>query len=360
MLRRACRLSLEFATAKKRHEIDRLLEAYRGAVNVYIRSLWQVPGALDKETLARLPAEETRLQGLHKDQALRQALSIVSSTRESAKVCGAQAQCPRFTGMAVLCHGVTIEPGHGSFDLVIRLSTLQPRERIIIPTRKTCVLNKWLSMPGARIVQGCALSEETLVVWVEVAQSEARDSGDVIGIDVGIAKLIATSEGEAIGTDWRTISARVRRCRPGSKGKRRARITRDRYINRAVKQLPWHRLSAIGFEDLNGLKKGTSKTRGKSFRKAAAPWTYRRVRQRIECLAPENRVLPIAVDPRGTSRTCPACGKDDRRNRKGEVFRCVACDHIGDADFVGARNILTKTLAELGRVLSPGLKMSMN
>jgi len=179
MLRRACRLSLEFATAKKRHEIDRLLEAYRGAVNVYIRSLWQVPGALDKETLARLPAEETRLQGLHKDQALRQALSIVSSTRESAKVCGAQAQCPRFTGMAVLCHGVTIEPGHGSFDLVIRLSTLQPRERIIIPTRKTCVLNKWLSMPGARIVQGCALSEETLVVWVEVAQSEARDSGDV-------------------------------------------------------------------------------------------------------------------------------------------------------------------------------------
>src|SRR5215467_3420745 len=110
MLRRACRLSLEFATAKKRHEIDRLLEAYRGAVNVYIRSLWQVPGALDKETLARLPAEETRLQRLHKDQALRQSLSIVSSTRESAKVCGAQAQCPRFTGMAVLCHGVLRDP----------------------------------------------------------------------------------------------------------------------------------------------------------------------------------------------------------------------------------------------------------
>jgi hypothetical protein len=62
MLRRACRLSMEFATAKKRHEIGRLLEAYRGAVNFYVRSLWQHPGALDKRTLAPLPAERTRLQ----------------------------------------------------------------------------------------------------------------------------------------------------------------------------------------------------------------------------------------------------------------------------------------------------------
>jgi hypothetical protein len=111
------------------------------------------------------------------------------------------------------------------------------------------------------------------------------------------------------------------------------------------------------FEDLNGLKRGKSNRRGKIFRIAAAPWTYRRVRQRVECLALENRVLPVAVDPRGTSRTCPACGKDDRRNRKGEVFRCIACDHKGDADFIGARNVLTKTLAALGRVLSPGQKM---
>jgi len=358
MLRRACRLSTKFATAAKRHEIARLLEAYRGAVNFYVRSLWQDFGALDKETLARLPSERTRLQSMQKDQALRQARAMVSSTRRSAKALGAKPQRPRFTGMAVLCHGVTIEPGRGSFDLVVRLSTLRPRERITIPARKTRVLNKWLARPGARLVQGCALSENAIVVWVEFPKPQARESGDVIGVDVGISKLLATSEEQAIGEPWRSISARVRRRRPGSKRKRRARIARDHYINHAVKQLPWHRLFAIGFEDLNGLKRGKSPTRGKNFRKAAAPWTYRRVRQRIECLALENRVLPVAVDPRGTSRTCPACGEDDRRNRKAEVFRCIACDHKGDADFVGARNILTKTLAALGRVLSPGQKMS--
>jgi len=32
----ACRLSLDFATTKKRRKIDRLLEAYRGAVNVSV------------------------------------------------------------------------------------------------------------------------------------------------------------------------------------------------------------------------------------------------------------------------------------------------------------------------------------
>jgi hypothetical protein len=39
MLQRACRLSLEFATTKKRHEIGHLLEAYRGAVSFNVRSL---------------------------------------------------------------------------------------------------------------------------------------------------------------------------------------------------------------------------------------------------------------------------------------------------------------------------------
>jgi transposase len=51
----------------------------------------------------------------------------------------------------------------------------------------------------------------------------------------------------------------------------------------------------------------------------------------------------------------PACGEEDRRNRKGEMFRCIACDHTGDADFIGARNILTKTIAALGHVRFPEL-----
>jgi hypothetical protein len=48
----------------------------------------------------------------------------------------------------------------------------------------------------------------------------------------------------------------------------------------------------------------------------------------------------------------PACAEDDRRNRKEKVFRCIARDHKGAADFIDARNLLTTALAASGR--APG------
>jgi hypothetical protein len=38
------------------------------------------------------------------------------------------------------------------------------------------------------------------------------------------------------------------------------------------------------------------------------------------------------------------------------MFRCVAYDHTGDADFIGARNVSIKTRAALGHVQFPGHK----
>jgi putative transposase len=49
----------------------------------------------------------------------------------------------------------------------------------------------------------------------------------------------------------------------------------------------------------------------------------------------------IAVDPRNTSRTCPACGHTAKENRPTqEKFHCVACGHHAHADTVGATNVL--------------------
>ena len=92
MLRRACRLSMEFATPKKRRDMGRLLEAYRGAVNFYVRSLWQNPGALDKPTLARLPAERTRLQSMQPSPRARPAYPTIGS-RGRAHALSRAARC---------------------------------------------------------------------------------------------------------------------------------------------------------------------------------------------------------------------------------------------------------------------------
>ncbi|GAX58492.1 RNA-guided endonuclease InsQ/TnpB family protein [Streptomyces olivochromogenes] len=49
----------------------------------------------------------------------------------------------------------------------------------------------------------------------------------------------------------------------------------------------------------------------------------------------------IAVDPRNTSRTCPECGHVAAENRPTqERFHCVSCGHTAHADTVGAQNVL--------------------
>jgi hypothetical protein len=285
---------------------------------------------------------------------LKQALEIVIATKLSARRLKKYVSCPVFGGSATLdAKFVTIEEGKGSFDLIVRLSTLHQGHRITIPTRKTAVLNKWLAFPGAKIAQGCLLSENGIILWVEIPDREPKTEGRVLGLDLGVNKLISDSDGKHYGQEFKQIRDKIRRRRPGSQGKLRAIRERENFINRTVNQLPWSELRAVGFEDLTGLKTGKKRNRGKAFRKTLVPWTYRQVITRIEQKAQENRVRPEANDPANSSRICPVCGTVDKLNRKGEEFLCVACGHAGDADTIGAQNILARTLLTLGSVESP-------
>ncbi|MEK6653882.1 MAG: transposase, partial [Thermodesulfobacteriota bacterium] len=51
----------------------------------------------------------------------------------------------------------------------------------------------------------------------------------------------------------------------------------------------------------------------------------------------------LAVPPRNTSRTCPACGHVSAENRQTQArFACVECGYENNADLVGAINILER------------------
>lgn len=348
-MQRAIKVSLDFTTTKKRRQIRALLEAYRGAVNFYIRSLWVTRGKLNKETLARL--QNTRLSERYKSQALKQALETVVDTKKSAKELRVPASCPVFTGSAILdAKFINIQEGQKSFDLAIQLSTLNKGKRITLLTRKTIVFNKWMGEPLAKLIQGCALSENQLVLWIELPDLPCKTQGDVLGVDIGINKLLSDSEGNHYGMDFKFIRDKIRRKRSGSKEHKRSCKEREQFINKTVKLLPFNKLRAIGVEELKDLKKGKKKNRGKSFRKAMVPWTYRHCLNRIKSLAQENRVRLVSVDPANTSRTCPKCGMVSKENRKGEVFQCITCNHTGDSDHVGSLNILARTLETLRSV----------
>lgn len=354
-MRRAVKVTLKFATAKKRRAIDALLSRYRSAVNFYIRSLWNERGKLDAPTLARL--QSTELSARYKSQALKQALEIVVSTRKAAKAIGKPATCPVFSGSATLdAKFVSIEDGRGSFDLIVKVSSLVPGKRITIPTKHTAVTRKWLAR--GQFIQGCSIREDSLTLWIEVPDEPPKE-GRTLGVDIGINKLLSDSDGNHYGIEFKAISAKIRRSKPKSKARYRHYAERTNFINRVVNLLPWTFLSVIGVEALCDMKRGKQPKRGKQFRKALAPWTYRRVLDRIGHKAQENRVLMVAVPPAYTSQTCPVCGKVARENRRGEAFRCIACYHAGDADTIGATNILARTQETVGSVESPMLEKAV-
>jgi len=248
---------------------------------------------------------------------------------------------------------VSVEKGRKSYDLVLRLSTLKKGSRITIPTRKTKVVNKWLSKPGAKFVQGACISENWISVWVECLDAPVKTEGSILGLDIGLNKLITDSFGRFFGKKFKPIRDKIVRRKPGSKGRRRAYRERFNYINRILNLLPWTETKALGIEDLKHLKYGKKRSRGKSFRRAMAPWAYRQVLNRIRAKAQENRVRLVPVPPANTSRCCPSCKTVSKSNRTGEHFHCVACDYRQDADIVGALNVLDRTIRLMGSVESP-------
>lgn len=345
------KVSLGCATASKRRQLSSLLVRLRSLTNKYIASLWLNPGRLDKETMGRITCPE--LSYRHRSNCLKVALETVISTRKAAKETRTEASLPVLRGAMRLSSLVCkVEKGNGSFDYVLKVSGLSSGNPIVIPFRSHKRLNHWMAMPGAELLQGATVSETSACLWIKLLPTDLHTTGEVLGLDVGAIKLISDSNGNHYGREMRSLMDAVRRTVPGSNGNRRARTTRNRFINQICKQIPYANLMAIGIEDLKGIKHGKG-NRGKQFRKWIAPWTVRQVHQRIEFLCQLNRVQLVHVNPRGTSRTCPMCSAEHKESRKGECFDCVACHYQQDADHVGAMNILARTLQALGSVSSP-------
>jgi len=345
---RTVRLSLKHVTPSKRRALGAVLERYRPLVNKYVDQVWNHGGRLDQDTLNSCLSE--RLSNRYHSRALHQALAICSSTRESARALGVEASQPEYKrGVAQLSdHVLKIQPAKlgSEFDYMLKLSTLQKGRPICLPVKGTKVLNKWLSQPGAVLKKSCGISEDYVYFYVEIPDVVRRTKGEVLGVDVGLHKMIATSDGVRYGEDFRRLTRKIARKTPGSKAKKRARIERDQYINQTLNTLPWDTTRGLVVENLKNLKKGKKPNRNKNFRKALAPWTYAYVLERTKMKAAEHRVLVVETSPAYTSQTCPKCGHVARSNRVKEEFKCCRCGHAADADLVGAQNILARGIGE--------------
>jgi len=192
-------------------------------------------------------------------------------------------------------------------------------------------------------------------------------TGEVVGVDRGVAVSAALSSGELLSIPGlraseaqrlRRLRRRLARAQRGSNGRTRLKVAIGRLRARETdRRKDWvektstdlaRRFDLIRVEDLkiaNMVRsaRGTRATPGTNVRAKAglnrsihaAGWG--RLVSRLVDKAP-GRVE--RVDPAFTSQICHACGHCEARNRESQaVFRCRACGHADHADVNAAKNI---------------------
>ncbi len=181
------------------------------------------------------------------------------------------------------------------------------------------------------------------------------DVEEALGVDLGVVNIAVDSDGQVhSGSHINNVRYRHRRLR----ARLQAKATRS--AKRKLKRLSGkeHRFAkdtnhciskklvakakdtnrAIAMEDFKGIRERVPVRR--SQRATLHRWAFYQLRSFVTYKAKRVGVQVLLVDPRNTSRTCPACGHIEKANRPSQSkFSCVVCGFAGLADHIAAVNI---------------------
>jgi putative transposase len=218
---------------------------------------------------------------------------------------------------------------------------------------------------------------------------QREPTGAVVGLDMGIAATVTTSNGAHLRMPRvlspgetqrkRRLQRQLSRQQKGSNRRARTKLCLARLAAKEVdrrrdwiEQTTTHLVRTCDFiavEDLavkNMVRsaKGTVDRPGRNVRQKAGlnrsihgqSWSLFRQRLADKALhatdldgAPRHVEL-MAVNPAYTSQRCSDCGYTAAENRESQaIFRCRSCAHAANADVNAARNILAAGLAVSGR-----------
>ena len=215
---------------------------------------------------------------------------------------------------------------------------------------------------SATVIKDCA-GRYFVSFVVEVERPCCPPAKGAIGIDLGLASLATTSDGEKVSPPkfLRSALRKLRRLQRNLKHKQRGsnRLAQARLLvaklyakvaDRRMDSL--HQLSTriirenqtVVLEDLN--VSGMVKNRKLARSIADAGW--RMFRTLLESKAQEHgRDLVVINRWTPTSQTCSACGyRDGKKALSVRTWRCPECGAIHDRDVNAAKNILAAGLAE--------------
>ena len=183
------------------------------------------------------------------------------------------------------------------------------------------------------------LYKNNLIFFHEKEEVEKRPIKNSIGIDIGYKKLISTSTNHFYGKEMIKVYNKLNRQQQGSINFKQTLTERDKLINQFCNELNKKEIfDELTIEDLKNVKH-KSKI-GHKFMNKLQRWSYPKVISKLERLSKEEGFYLKKIDPAYTSQRCCKCGKLDKSNRKGEIYKCKSCGIEIDADYNAAINIL--------------------
>ena len=93
---------------------------------------------------------------------------------------------------------------------------------------------------------------------------------------------------------------------------------------------------------VENLKFISFKNLGRRTNRLINTWSKGILRAALEKGATKNGVLLEEINAAFTSQQCRHCFYVDRKNRKGDLFACVVCQHKENADFAAAKNVKSR------------------
>jgi len=221
-------------------------------------------------------------------------------------------------------------------------------------------------------------SKKTLVFTNLPLPLERTQTGSMIGLDMGVAHTLVSSNSEYADISRPSHKERVKlrklqkalarkdapyagrgKGKSSSPSNRRASIheqmkklaakqanRRDWWIHNVSKELVVEH-DFIALEDLkvkNMSKKGKG-SRKRGLNRSILESSWGKFRETLSYKAKLADVSVVLVDPRHTSQTCNKCLHVALENRESQaIFKCVSCGHFDNADVNAAKNILVRGL----------------
>lgn len=197
---------------------------------------------------------------------------------------------------------------------------------------------------------------------------EPSNNGQTVGLDMGVAAIVADSEGNIVEPiDFERELVKLRRCHRQLSRKQKGSANRQKAKMRLAKQNLrianmrkdfLHKLSTrysenqvVVVEELNvkNMTKSAKGTEDKPGRNVRAKSGLNRsilkngwgmFFEMLDYKTARRGGRLVKVSPEYTSQTCNVCGHISKENRKSQSrFKCEACGHTANADVNAAKNI---------------------